>query len=52
MCLQPDPPFQAKYNSGAQYRDLTDTAERLFVYFFSQLTTNAAANSTPGKVAA
>jgi hypothetical protein len=35
MCLQWDFPFQAKYNSGAQYRDLADSdaAERLFLYF-------------------
>jgi hypothetical protein len=35
MCLQSDLPFQAKYNSGAQFCDLTDSdaAERLFLYF-------------------
>ena len=34
MCLQSDLLFQAKYNSGAQYRDLTDSdaVELLFLY--------------------
>ena len=37
--MQLDPPFQAKCNPGAQYRDLTDSARLLFFFYFSPLNT-------------